>query len=113
MVAAQSGHASATAYLLKRGALVNKCDNMGHNSLFFACKFGQSTCAEMLIARGAEFCTDGDGVDPLELCIHGEFRDCASLLIMKFPWLLHKIVSSIASSHPQAEKVKKTHHGVA
>ena len=61
-MACQSGHAPVATLLLECGANANMQDHLLRSPLFYACKFNQSACVQVLLDNDAQFLLDS--------CVH-------------------------------------------
>lgn len=57
-VACHSGHGAVVSALLSRGMSVDVVDRQGRTPLHNVCKHGQTACAELLLAAGAQVLRD-------------------------------------------------------
>ncbi|XP_074649379.1 uncharacterized protein LOC141904645 [Tubulanus polymorphus] len=81
-LAVQKGYYEISAFLVKKGADVNKCNAESNSVLNMACWRGLDSIAELLIVSGADVNLPNEqGSTPLNCCCFKGFTDIARMLI--------------------------------
>eukprot|EP00605_Chrysophyceae_sp_TOSAG23-4_P001590 GSChrysophyteH1.ASY1.ANO1.1745.1 assembled CDS len=79
--AAQHGDLHACATLIKRGARINELDSAGYLPLYYACSFGHTACAKLLLEYGTDPSSYLSGHSAIEVAARNGHTPCVKVLI--------------------------------